>query len=694
MEHFFNAESVAVVGVSSSPTNLGRAIVFNLMEFQYQGVIYLVGPKGGVLAGHRIYRDVLELPEPVDLAAVLVPAQVVPEVLRQCGQRGIRRVIVESAGFRELGEERLSLEQQIQEILDRHQMRMIGPNCIGVIHRKNGLAVPFMPMRAEAPLGRVALVSQSGGVGATMINLCAAENVGFGKFASIGNKFNVNENDLLEYLTSDPETEVIFCYLEGIAQGRRLMEIAARSSKPFVVHKSNWGGAGAVIALSHSASLSSDDKVVEAAFRQCGITRVFEQDDAMNAVKGFLLPPMRGRRLAVISRSGGHAVMAADAAEEFGFELPPFPDELIQMISRRARAGVIRFHNPLDMGDIFDLELYRSLAEQTLTRVDIDAVLVIYNYWGLFDTEESRRLIRSLGELMATHGKPVVVCVFSTVGETTVSRRSMTFPIWTDPREALRALALNRDRRDGPPMVFARERPSGIDVPRAKQFVEATGEGLLPADVLAGVLEAYGIPLVPWRMVRGLEALLEASREMGFPVVLKTAEIHVVHKTDAGGVVMNLSGVSQLERAYRSLERFGPAVLLQKQVEPGLEWLVGGRQDDQFGPVVVTGLGGIHVEVFRETAIRVAPFDREDARGLLEECRGSALMQGVRGRPPLDQEAMADLVSRVSWILNDFPEISELDLNPVFIRQNGCEAVDWRAVRKGRQPSTSSEKRP
>ncbi len=346
------------------------------------------------------------LPETVDLAAVLVPARAVPDIIRQCGEKGIRRIVVESAGFRELGDDRAELEKEIQEALARYGMRMIGPNCIGIINRYTGLAVPFMPMKAEAPPGRVSIFSQSGGVGATMINHCAAEGIGFSKFASIGNKLDVNENDLLAYYLQDPQTDVIFGYLEGIAQGRRLMEIAAGTAKPIVVHKSNRGGAGAVIARSHSASLATDDAVTDAAFRQCGILRVTDQNEGLTAIKGFLLPKMRGRRLAVISRSGGHAVMAADAADEFGFELPPFPEELVKMAESHARAGVIQFHNPMDLGDVFDLELYEKLARQTLARADIDGLLFIHNYQGIFDAEGSRQLVQSLGRLMGEAQKP------------------------------------------------------------------------------------------------------------------------------------------------------------------------------------------------------------------------------------------------------------------------------------------------
>ena len=246
MDRFFKAESVAVVGVSDSPLNLGRTIVLNLLEFRYTGCIYAVGPKGGSFLGHKIYPAVKDIPESVDLAVILVPAVAVPEVLRQCGEKGIQRVVVESGGFSELGPDRIGLEEAILGILNRYGMRMIGPNGLGIMNRRNGLALPFMPFRAEAPPGKIAVIAQSGGVAAMMINTLAAENLGFSKFASIGNKLDVNEGDLLDYLIGDDETDVVYCYLEGIADGRRLMDIVRRSPKPIVVHKSNQGQSGAM----------------------------------------------------------------------------------------------------------------------------------------------------------------------------------------------------------------------------------------------------------------------------------------------------------------------------------------------------------------------------------------------------------------------------------------------------------------
>jgi acetate---CoA ligase (ADP-forming) len=685
MEGFFQAKSVAVIGVSNSPSNLGRAMVYNLMEYRYQGIIYLVGPKGGSFFGHKIYSSVDDIPDPVELATILIPAAAVPETLRRCGEKGIRRIVLQSAGFRELGDARRELEAEVLSILRHYDMRLIGPNCIGIVNRHNGLAVPFMPLKADASPGRVAIISQSGGVGAMMLNFLASEHVGFSKFASIGNKLNVNEVDLLEYLIRDEQTDAAFCYLEGIADGRRLMEVAGRSGKPILVHKSNRGGAGAIIARSHSASLSTDDAVVTAALRQCGIIRVNEQREVVEVLKGFALPPMKGNRLAIISRSGGHAVIAADAADEYGFVLPPFPPSTLKEVEEHSRAKVIQFHNPMDLGDLYDLALYRKLGELTLARDDIDGLLFIHNYQAIMEAELSRRMIAGFAEILAATGKPMAVCVFTTEEELRQNRRNATFPIFTDPREALRALARNRDWRPRAVGPFADEKPDGLnpDAVRAVLAKNPTPAGPMDPGSLARILAAYGIPLVPWEMADSEDLAVQAATHLGLPVVMKTAGPEILHKSDVGGVLLDLRTEAEVRAAYHQLLRLGgPRVLLQKMAGSGLEWFVGGRQDLTFGPIVVMGMGGIYVEILRETGIRVAPIDRQEAARLVDECRGAALLRGIRGQPEMDREALVDVVVRASWLLHDFSEIREMDLNPLRVLPlgQGCAALDWRAV--------------
>lgn len=372
--------------------------------------------------------------------------------------------------------------------------------------------------------------------------------------------------------------------------------------------------------------------------------------------------------------------MAADAADEYGFELPPHTSDVTDLVRAESRAKVIEPHNPLDLGDLFKLPLYLTLSRKTLERPDIDGLLFIHNYQGVFDAEESRDLIRSLGELLPTCGKPVAVCVFTTESELQVNRKAVRFPIFTDPREAVRALAWNRDYHSSRPVPLGSRRPSGVDPDRCRAELSECDEGPMPPHKLARVLAAYGIPVVPWAHAMNEEEAARAAETLGYPVVMKTAQPEVIHKSDVGAVVMDISDERSLREAYARLASLGPAVLLQHMAKPGLEWFVGCGQDRSFGPVLVTGPGGIFVELMGETALRVGPVEEREAGRMLDQLRGVALLAGARGQPVLDRQALTDVLVRVSWLLADFAEIRELDLNPVRVYGDSCLALDWRAV--------------
>jgi acetate---CoA ligase (ADP-forming) len=692
---FFYPESVAVIGVSPSPTNLGRAIAYHLFEFRYTGRVYLVGPKGGSFLGHTIYRSLHEVPGRVELAVILTPAQTLPDVIRACGEQGIKRLVIESAGFRELGEERRSLEQEVTATARRYGIRFVGPNCIGVMNKENGLALPFVPFRDIFHLGRLSIVSQSGGVGVALLNSVAAEQLGFSKFASIGNKLDTDENDLLEYLFEDEATGIIFLYLEGIADGRRLMELASRSKKPIVAHKSNTSETSARIARSHTASLSVADSVVSAAFRQCGIHRVTDMRSAMDAIRACSLPPMRGNRLAVISRSGGHAVVAADAAAKYGFHLQPFPEAFLRMIESRLRAGVIRLGNPMDLGDLFDFALFHQIVGETLRRDDIDGVLMVHNYNGVFFDEESRDLVQAIRKTCEEMQKPVALCLLTTEEELRINRRTNPgYPLFIEPEEAACALAVSREFTGRRVHKVEAPRAAPADAEKARAILAAAsarGSRQLMPDEAFLVLSAYGIPAAPWATTNSAAEAAARAAVLGFPVAMKVMAEEVVHKSDVGGVLLNRLSTAEVEAGFERLsalrggslpESARQSILVQKMVVEGLEIFVGGRQDPTFGPVVLLGLGGVYVEVLGDVALRLAPITPAQAWEMIDEIRGARLLKGVRGQAPADRQALVAVITRMSQILSDLPEIGEIDVNPVKVLAagRGCVAVDCRIV--------------
>jgi acetyltransferase len=695
MHEIFYPNSVAVVGVSDKPTNLGRNIVANLMDFGFQGIVYAVGPSGGVIATRRIYRSVVDIPDHVDLAIILTPAHTLPGVLKECGQKGIKWAVIETAGFREYGEQGHQIEQEMLGVAKEYGIRFIGPNCIGVINMENGLCVPFPRLKPFIKPGDVSFISQSGGVGISVMNLMANEGLGLNKFVSAGNMLNIGAEELLEYLINDPGTRLIFLYLEGIQDGRQLMEAARRSDKPILAFKSNVGGLGKRIAASHTASLSSDDKVVEAAFRQCGITRVRDATSLGNNLKILHLPPMRGKSLAVISRSGGHAVVAADACEAAGFELAPFPEAFIREIEKHFRASVIKLTNPLDLGDLFDLEVYADIVERTLQQPGVDGVVFLHTSVSDTERDQTRELLQRLIKLPARYEKPVAIYISTAADEVTYLKKAFDYPLFTQVVETIRALELSHRYYWEQQEVHAEEEIPAFDVNRVAvqaliERARAEGRDLLLHEAVQ-VLTHYGIPVAQSIQATTVEEMQAAAERIGYPVAIKVISEGISHKSDVGGVQLNLRNSAAVAEAFQDMrERIGRAypdvkidgVLVQPMATGGRELILGGRQDAQFGPVVLVGMGGVFVEIFEEVALRVAPIPRREALAMIKELRGAPILMGARGHKRSDLEAVVDAILRLCQLLGDFPEIQEIDVNPlrVFHAPDGCQALDARII--------------
>lgn len=695
MREIFYPHSVAVIGVSARPTNLGRNIVANLIEFGFDGIVYAVGHRGGVIETRRVYHSVGDIPDHVDLAVILTPAKTVPAILEECGRKRVRWAVIETAGFREYGDAGRQLEDEIVRIADQYGIRFVGPNCIGVINLENGLCVPFPPLKRFIKPGEVSVVSQSGGVGMSALNLMASEGVGLNKFVSVGNMLNICAEDVVEYLIEDEGTKRIFLYLESMRNGRRLMEIARKSSKPILVFKANIGQLGQNIAASHTASLSSDDKVVDAAFHQAGIIRIRDATSFGNDLKSLRLPPMRGKNLAIISRSGGHAVIAADACELSGFDLAQFPESFLREIEAHFRASVIRLTNPLDLGDLFDLDVYAQIVHQTLQLEGVDGVVFLHTSLSDAEHQATRLLLERLMEMVELYDKPVAYYVSAAAEEIAYLKANYDFPVFTQVVETIRALEMSHQHYLGAEEIrLPQEIPFfDVDLAAVRALVDgakAEGRDLLLSEAVE-VLEHYGIPTAPGVPAATVEEAQAAAGSMGYPVAIKVIAEQISHKSDVGGVQLNLRNgpavaeafedmMSRIRKVYPEVELDG--VLVQPMVTGGREMILGGRQDPQFGPVVLVGLGGIFVEVLEEVSLRVAPITRRDAIEMIEGLRGASILKGARGHKPSDIEALVDALLRLSQLLTDLPEIQELDVNPlrVFHEGGGCCALDARVL--------------
>jgi acyl-CoA synthetase (NDP forming) len=690
MQKFFYPRSVAVVGVSEDPANLAQGIVANLLHFRYQGKIFLVGRRPGTACGLPIFPRLADLPEPVDLAAILAPARVVPGLVRECGELGISRVVVESAGFSELNDAGIGLEDEVRAALRQYGIRLVGPNGLGLVNLENGLALPFAQIGSRVHKGRISIIAQSGGVATHMLAWMTKEGLGLNKFLSLGNKLDVSENEVLEYLLEDPGTAAIYVYLEGMNDGRGLLAAAAKATKPIFLHLANVGPETASIAHSHTASLTTDERVLEAACRQSRITLVKTQAEVLNALKLVDQPPVRGNRLVVFSRSGGEAVVAAYACRRFGFTLPPLSHRLVQSIQDRSRAGVIRPTNPIDLGDVFDFTLYTDIMAAVCRDPEVDAVLFHYGPIANFELESGREMARRMVELAREAQKPLAITVLCTPDEEDYLRGTLGVPVFHFPEDAVQALAISRDLAARGEILSP---PALTPMPEAEAIAGAlTGsnpEGFLPLAQALTVIETLGIPLAPWAAsATAVEASAAAGR-LGFPVVLKLSAGSLIHKTEAGGVELDLQDAAAVEQAFGRLAQVARShlppreaweVVVMAQVAGGIELLLGASRDDSFGPVVAFGAGGVDTEILDDVALRLAPLHPAQARDLMAETRIGRILAGTRGRPPGDLDRLSQALTALSQLMLQFPQIREVDLNPVrvFPGKPGLLALDAR----------------
>ena len=690
MQKFFYPRSLAVVGVSEDPANLAQGIVANLLHFKYQGKIFLVGRRPGTTYGLPIFSRLSDLPEPVDLAAILAPARVVPALVRECGELGISRVVVESAGFSELDEAGRALEEEIRAALTHYGMRLVGPNGLGLVNLEIGLALPFAQMQPFPRPGRISIIAQSGGVATHLLAWMTREGMGLNKFFSLGNKLDVAENEVLEYLLEDPGTGAIYIYLEGIEDGRGLLALADRAAKPIYLHVANVGPETATIAHSHTASLTTDERVLEAACRQSRLIRVNTQSEFLNAARLVGQPPVRGNRVVVFSRSGGEAVVTAYACRRFGFTLPPLSEVLVTSIKARSRAGVIHPTNPVDLGDIFDFAVYTDVMAAVCRDPQVDAVLFHYGPIAEFEQEAAREMAQRMVELAREAQKPLAITVLCTLDEADYLRDTLGVPVFHFPEDAVQALALSRDLAARGESLSLAEPPP---LQKADAIVETlTGpnpEGFLPLAQALTVIGALGLDLAPWAATATPEAAAAAAGRLGFPVVLKLSAPSLVHKTEAGGVELDLQDAAAVRQAFARLAQVAQShlppheawqVVVMSQVAGGQEVLLGARRDDSFGPVVAFGAGGVDTEILDDVALRLAPLNPAQARNLMAETRIGRILAGTRGRPPADLDSLSRALTALSQLMMQFPQIREVDLNPVrvFPGKPGLLALDAR----------------
>jgi len=701
MDKIFYPDSIVVVGVSDNLNNLAKVIAENIIRFQYTGKLFLLGRNAGKLNDYPIYGSFDDLPEGIDLAIILTPAATVPGYMEECGKKGIKNAIIESGGFAEFSEEGRLLGEQILAIAHKYGMRFVGPNCIGIINTENGICSVFLKVEMdEIRPGKLALLAQSGGVVLTCTDVLGGGGVGICKTVSVGNKLDLSETDYLEYFLQDKATDQIVLYLESIDNGRGLIELARAAEKPIIVYKSNTGQASAHIAHSHTAALANDEQIVNAAFKQFGILRPKTFHEMVNMAKGFTMPPVRGNNLAVFSRSGGHAIVSADLASEFGFGLPPYPQEVYDRAKEFFRAAIIDENNPLDLGTVFNFDSFPILIEECLRSMRPDAVMLVFNY-RRETIPTARNIAEKLKAMSQAYDTPIGLVYFTETDEISWLEKNLGYPVFPEVYEAMSAFAASREHNryrqhqmttEARPQEIVKELiPKDAAQQATRLLSSAPGRPLMIQEALE-LIQFYGIPVAPWALAPDIEGAVQSADQIGYPLVLKVVSAEISHKSDLGGVALNLKDRHSLEQTFLDMQQRihtqAPdtaisGYLLQKMVSGGREVILGGKRDRSFGPTVLFGLGGVYVEVFNDAALRLAPLARSDAQSMIHELRSSRILEGARGEAPADIKEIEDNLLRLSQMMMDLPDILEIDINPLMTFEHGSKAVDARIVLRG-----------
>lgn len=697
---FFKPHSVAVVGASREPGSIGYRIMQQLVGQQFNGPVYPVNPKAGVICSIRAYKSVRELPEPVDLAIIVVPKKFVLSVIDDCAARGVKAVVVISAGFAETDDEGKALQAELVEKVRGHGMRMVGPNCLGIINTDPDvrLGASFSPTYPNH--GTIAMSSQSGALGIAILELATKLNLGLSNFVSVGNKADVTGNDLLQYWEEDPQTNVILLYLESFGNPRRFARIARRvgRSKPIICVKSGRTDAGTRAAGSHTAALAASDVATEALFQQTGVIRAETLEEMFDLAATLAHQPLpRGKRVGIVTNAGGPGILCTDACEAAGLQVP--------LVSDKTRAELKSFlpaaaalNNPVDMIASAPPEHFRRTVELVMQDEQVDSIIVIYIPVGTADNKAIMEAVAegvAAGRAAGAKDKPIIA-VMMTEDHANVPMKvgTETLPRYLFPESAARVLskvARYAEWRTSPPAIIPDF--DDVDTARAraicrKALTEREGGWLLTEEVRE-VLKAFKLPLPPGGVAKTADEAVRIANEIGYPVAVKLDSVKLVHKTEVGGVLLNLKTEEAVRKAFEAIKARVHATgqpdamngaLIQPMLSGGVEVMCGVTEDPLFGPLIAFGLGGIYVEVLKDVNFRITPLSVQDANQMIHSIKGEKLLRGYRGQPPADVDALQELLLRTSHMVEEIPEIMELDMNPVFALEPGKGAciVDCR----------------
>ncbi|MEO0097778.1 MAG: acetate--CoA ligase alpha subunit [candidate division WOR-3 bacterium] len=696
LKYIFNPQSIAVIGASTTPGSAGQVTFANILLNGYRGVVYPVNIKANSVMGVKAYFSILDIPDEIDLAIIMVPAIFVPEVIEECGQKKVKGIVVISAGFKEIGERGVVLENRIKNLVQKYNITLIGPNCVGIINTEPKIKLNATFGRVMPKEGNIAFITQSGAVGLTALEYAQAEDIGLSKFISIGNKADVNENDLLEYLMEDEQTRVILLYLEDLITPLKFLEVARRvteqAKKPILAIKSGRTPEGAKAAATHTGALAGSDEAYDAFFRQCGIIRVETVNELFDYGKAFSGQPLpKGRKVAILTNAGGMGIMATDASIRNGLKLASFSEKTKEKL-KAILPPTASINNPVDVIGDADEKRYSEALKIILAEESVDAIIAI---WTPTQIAETTVVANKVIEVSAKYSKPIMGCLLSLQNASEVIKilGQAKIPYYPIPETAAKALSLMSyfnewtEKKITPVRLF-----EDVDKEKVLSVLEKVKQRNPPVILEPEgyeILSAYKIPTLLFALAKNEEEAARKANEIGYPCVLKIVSPDILHKTDVGGVMLDIENEEELRVKFQELlnnvkskkpDAQIEGVLIQPMASSGIETIIGIKRDPQFGPLIVFGIGGIYVEVFRDVSFRVCPIRESSAWRMVQEIKGYKLLQGFRGKPPADIEKIVETLQRMSQLAIEFPCFLEIDINPflVFEKGKGACALDAR----------------
>ncbi|MEM3622594.1 MAG: bifunctional acetate--CoA ligase family protein/GNAT family N-acetyltransferase [Candidatus Bathyarchaeia archaeon] len=699
LDKIFNPKSIAIIGASDEEGSVGYALMKNFIDLGFEGKVYPVNIRKTEILGLKAYQSVEQIPEPVDLAVIATPAKTVPEIVEQCGKAGIKGIIIISAGFKEVGAEGKALEDKILEIKNKYGLRIIGPNCLGIIRPSVKLNATFINKTPKP--GNIAFISQSGALGSAILDWAIQENIGFSNFVSVGSMLDVDFGDLIDYFGTDPKTRSILMYIEGLTDARKFMSAARHfaRTKPVIVVKAGKYTESAKAAASHTGSLTGEDVIYDAAFKRAGIVRVEEIADLFNCAEVLGMQPLpKGPNLVIITNAGGPGVMATDALIARGGKLAKLSPKTMEYLNSILPHYWSR-GNPVDILGDAKADRYKAVLETCLNDENVDGVLIIYTAQAVAEPVE---IAKSIIEVCKNRGYQSKTILTSFMGTGAVEEANRIFnqngiPTYSTPEQAVKTYLYMYQYKRNLELLYETPEELPVDAAPPKRPITVImrnaameNRELLNEVEAKKLLEYYSFPVVKTAVAKTQDEAAAIAMQIGYPVVLKILSPQIVHKTEAGGVILDINSEAELRDAFECIieraKKYNPnAEILGVTVQPmvkkrGYEIIIGAKTDPLFGPVILFGMGGIGVELFKDFSIGLPPLNQTLVRRLMEETKVYQLLKGYRNVPPANIKLLEELIVQFSQLLIDFPQLKEVDINPLLIDENDATIIDARIV--------------